>query len=106
MRCGPLLPGDSLVLYTDGVEDARDARGRFFSLQAALTGVVRHDPATPQTVLRTLFTALARHTRGRQADDMALLVLRNDRAALHRDPLGARGPARAATRNPQPTNHL
>jgi serine phosphatase RsbU (regulator of sigma subunit) len=26
---GRLLPGETLVLYTDGVEDARDARGRF-----------------------------------------------------------------------------
>lgn len=115
VRCGSLLPGDSLVLFTDGVEDARDARGRFFSLQAALIGVVRHDPITPQTILRTLFAALLRHTRGRPADDMALLVLRNDRARLKcSQPSGARGcdiggsaaGARPATTNPQPTNHL
>ena len=106
LNCGSLLPGDSLVLYTDGVEDARDARGRFFPLQAALSGAVRNEPITPQTILRTLFTALIRHTRGRQADDMALLVLRNDRTRLHCDSLGARGTARPATTNPQPTNHL
>ncbi|MFJ8534945.1 PP2C family protein-serine/threonine phosphatase [Streptomyces sp. NPDC093591] len=106
LRCGSLLPGDSLVLYTDGVEDARDARGRFFSLQAALIGAVRNHPITPQTILRTLFTALIRHTRGRQADDIALLVLRNDRTRFQCDPLGARGTARPATTNPQPTNHL
>ncbi|MFI6014359.1 PP2C family protein-serine/threonine phosphatase [Streptomyces sp. NPDC051243] len=114
LPCGSLLPGDSLVLYTDGVEDARDARGRFFSLQAALIDAVRHDPITPQTILSTLFTALIRHTRGRQADDIALLVLRNDRTRLHCDSLGARGcdiggsaaGARPATTNPQPTNHL
>ncbi|MFE9021663.1 PP2C family protein-serine/threonine phosphatase [Streptomyces sp. NPDC007808] len=108
VRCGPLQPGDSLVLYTDGVEDARDARGRFFSLQAALTGVVRHDPTTPQTVLRTLFTALIRHTRGRRADDIALLVLRNDRTTADRGSPGARGRDRggcAAARDPQPSNH-
>ncbi|WP_405579575.1 PP2C family protein-serine/threonine phosphatase [Streptomyces sp. NBC_01092] len=106
LPCGALPPGDSLVLYTDGVEDARDARGRFFSLRAALIGAVHHHPATPQLILRTLFTGLLRHTRGRQTDDIALLVLRNDRARVHCAPLGARGTARPATSNPQPTNHL
>ncbi|AZQ33547.1 serine/threonine-protein phosphatase [Streptomyces cyaneochromogenes] len=107
LPCGALLPGDSLVLYTDGVEDARDARGRFFSLQAALTGAVHDQPVTPQSILRTLFTALLRHTRGHPADDIALLVLRNDRTHVQCSaPSGARGTARPATTNPQPTNHL
>jgi hypothetical protein len=107
LHCGTLLPGDSLVLYTDGVEDARDARGRFFSLQAALIGVVRHPPITPQTILRTLFTALLRHTRGRQADDIALLVLGYDRTHVQCSaPSGARGTARPTTTNPQPTNYM
>ncbi|KUL20767.1 PP2C family protein-serine/threonine phosphatase [Streptomyces regalis] len=115
LPCGSLLSGDSLVLYTDGVEDARDTRGRFFPLQAALVEAVRHHPITPQTILRTLFTAVLRHTRGRQADDIALLVLRNDRTRLKcSQPSGARGRdiggsaagARPATTNPQPTNHL
>ncbi|MFE7274619.1 PP2C family protein-serine/threonine phosphatase [Streptomyces sp. NPDC057623] len=101
LPCGSLLPGDALVLYTDGVEDARDARGRFFSLQAALIGV-RHHPITPQAILRTLFTAVLRHTRGRQSDDIALLVLGNDRGMPACHPPGTR----PATTNPQPTNHL
>ncbi|MGI5407048.1 PP2C family protein-serine/threonine phosphatase [Streptomyces chartreusis] len=104
--CGSLFPGDSLVLYTDGVEDARDARGRFFSLQAALAGVVRQHPVTPHAILRSLFTGVLRHTRGRQSDDIALLVLRNDRTPMECNPLGARGTARPATTNPQPTNYL
>ncbi|WP_225822041.1 PP2C family protein-serine/threonine phosphatase [Streptomyces naphthomycinicus] len=77
--CGQLLPGDSLVLFTDGAEEARDARGRFFSLPAALREVVREHPVSPQTVLRTVFTALLHHTAGKPQDDIALLVLRNDR---------------------------
>ncbi len=100
--CGPLLPGEALVLYTDGVEDARNARGQFFPLQAALIGAVHHNPVTPQTVLRTLFAALLRHTRGNPSDDIALLVLRNDRTRFHCGPLGAR----PATTTPQSTNHL
>lgn len=78
-RCAPLRPAESLVLFTDGAQDARDARGRFFALPDALRAVVRDQPAAPQRVLRTLFAALLRHTGGTPADDVALLVLRNER---------------------------
>ncbi|WP_037670605.1 PP2C family protein-serine/threonine phosphatase [Streptomyces griseus] len=80
---GHLLPGESLVLHTDGAEDARDAHGRFFSLPEAIADAVHGQPVTPQTILRTVFTALLRHTAGRPSDDIALLVLRNDRGAIH-----------------------
>ena len=78
-RCGQLQPGEALFLHTDGVEDARDSRGRFFPLPAALTEAVRVQPVSPQSVLRTVFAGLLRHTGGMPADDVALLVLRNDR---------------------------
>ncbi|WEO98471.1 PP2C family protein-serine/threonine phosphatase [Streptomyces sp. FXJ1.172] len=81
-HCGQLLPGESLVLFTDGAEDARDAKGRFFSLPAALREAVRSQSLSPQSILRTLFTALLHHTSGSPADDMAVLVLRNDRTKV------------------------
>ncbi|MGW7242275.1 PP2C family protein-serine/threonine phosphatase [Streptomyces sp. NPDC054804] len=102
--CGPLHPEESLVLYTDGAEDARDAKGHFFSLPQALAEAVRDRPVSPQTILRTVFTALLHHTNGRPTDDIALLVLRNERAH-QRAPLGARGTARPAPIHPQPTTH-
>ncbi|TWV56654.1 serine/threonine-protein phosphatase [Streptomyces misionensis] len=77
--CGELGPAESLVLYTDGAEDARDARGRFFPLPDVLRAAVLDQPASPQRVLRTLYTALLRHTGGTPTDDVALLVLRNER---------------------------
>ncbi|MFR9798976.1 PP2C family protein-serine/threonine phosphatase [Streptomyces sp. MS06] len=79
VRCRALLPGETLVLHTDGAEDARDARGRFFPLHATLAGAVRVAPLSPQTLLRTVLKALLRHTSGAPADDVALLVLSNDR---------------------------
>lgn len=88
--CGRLLPGDALFLHTDGLEDARDGRGRFFPLPAALSEAVRSDPTDPQTVLRIVFKGLRHHTGGSLSDDVACLVLRNDRP--HRcAPMGARG---------------
>ncbi|MEU6224336.1 PP2C family protein-serine/threonine phosphatase [Streptomyces sp. NPDC047042] len=82
--CGQLLPGDALLLHTDGVEDARDAHGRFFPLPAVLAEAVRTQPVSPQAVLGAVFSRLLRHTGGSPADDVAVLVLRNDRGHLPR----------------------
>ncbi|MGW1255281.1 PP2C family protein-serine/threonine phosphatase [Streptomyces sp. NPDC002513] len=102
LDCGRLAPGQALFLYTDGAEDARDPQGRFFLLAAILTEAVRED-VVPQRVLRTVFTGLQRHTGARLTDDVALLVVRNDR---HGDaPSGARGTTRHIRTDPRPTNH-
>ncbi|MFE3035776.1 PP2C family protein-serine/threonine phosphatase [Streptomyces canus] len=101
LQCGHLLPGETLVLHTDGAEDARDTGGRFFPLRDVLQRVVE---VPPQAVLGRVFTALLDHTGGTPKDDVALLVLRNDRQP--QPPEGARGTARPATKHPQPTTHL
>ncbi|MER6026812.1 PP2C family protein-serine/threonine phosphatase [Streptomyces sp. NPDC001851] len=96
--CGRLRPCESLVLFTDGVEDARDSRGRFFSLAGTLREAVRDTPVSPQTILRTLFAALLHHTGGKHADDIAVLVLRNDRGKSSRgDTCGSAPRTRPAT---------
>ncbi|MBW5422213.1 SpoIIE family protein phosphatase [Streptomyces sp. BG9H] len=89
LHCGRLLPGESLVLHTDGMEDARDAAGEFFPLQATLTEAARVQPVSPQNLIRVVYAELLRHTGRLPTDDAALLVLRNDRKrvpAQHPDP--------------------
>ncbi|SOD87848.1 PP2C family protein-serine/threonine phosphatase [Streptomyces sp. Ag109_G2-15] len=93
--CGQLLPGDSLVLFTDGAEDARDAHGRFFSLPTVLREAVHDHPMTAQTILRAVFTSLLHHTAGRPTDDVAVLVLRNDRRNFEFSGARANGQAAA-----------
>ncbi|MDF3299796.1 PP2C family protein-serine/threonine phosphatase [Streptomyces tropicalis] len=89
---GRLPPGEALVLYTDGAEDARDAKGRFFPLAAVLAEAAADRPVVPQSVLRTVLTRLLRHTGGRPADDVAVLVVRNGRPARAcAGPAAARG---------------
>ncbi|GGM00564.1 hypothetical protein GCM10010129_50100 [Streptomyces fumigatiscleroticus] len=105
VRCGRLLPGQALFAYTDGAEDARDTRGRFFPLRAALAEAVRRHPLVlPGAVLRSVLAALLRHTGGAPADDVALLVLRNDRLPAPAV-LGARTAAGRAAVRAQPTTH-
>ncbi|WP_327412983.1 PP2C family protein-serine/threonine phosphatase [Streptomyces sp. NBC_01233] len=73
---GELRPGETLFLHTDGAEEARDTAGAFFPLRSVLAEA----PLTPARLVAGVHTALLRHTGGRLADDVALLVLRNDRS--------------------------
>jgi serine phosphatase RsbU (regulator of sigma subunit) len=87
--CGQLLPGEALFLHTDGVEDARDASGGFFPLPKALAEATRVGPVPPQSVLESVFAQLLRHAGGVPADDVALLVLRNERQSTRAPAEGA-----------------
>ncbi|MFJ3726158.1 PP2C family protein-serine/threonine phosphatase [Streptomyces sp. NPDC090045] len=75
---GELHPGETLFLHTDGAEEARDAAGAFFPLRSVLAEAPA--PRTPARLVAGVHAALLRHTGGRLADDVALLVLRNDRS--------------------------
>ncbi|MEU7136490.1 PP2C family protein-serine/threonine phosphatase [Streptomyces sp. NPDC046261] len=82
-----LLPGDALVLHTDGAEDARDAGGAFFPLTGVLAEAARAGAAAaPATVVERVQGALLRHTGGLLSDDFALLALRNDRDRVPAQP--------------------
>lgn len=75
----PLEPGDTLVLYTDGVIEASDAGGRQFSFEelkdAAVAGVGLGLGA--EGLAHQLFLRVREFARGgRRADDMTLFVLR------------------------------
>ncbi|MFF0277374.1 PP2C family protein-serine/threonine phosphatase [Streptomyces sp. NPDC004330] len=93
-----LAPGETLVLHTDGAEEARDHRGRFLDLEAVLAEACG---AAPEGVVRAVRTALLHHTGGRLTDDVALLVVRNDRVRVPAQPAepGLRRP------RPAPSTH-
>jgi serine phosphatase RsbU (regulator of sigma subunit) len=68
----PLRPGDRLLFYTDGVTEARDAKGRFFALPERVAALHQEPP----TVLMDCLTAeLRRHTGHQPRDDAALLLV-------------------------------
>ncbi|WP_405842170.1 serine/threonine-protein phosphatase [Streptomyces platensis] len=74
----PFIPGDVLLLCTDGVIEARDHNGAFYPLLDRLRDRFGDRPAPgPAEVIDFLNTDLPRHTRVFH-DDVALLALAPD----------------------------
>ncbi|MEU4997946.1 PP2C family protein-serine/threonine phosphatase [Streptomyces sp. NPDC021622] len=70
--------GDLLLLYTDGVSEARDAGGTFYPLTERIAGWTDTDP---ETFLRRLRRDLLHHVGGRLGDDAALIAIERPRTA-------------------------
>lgn len=98
------LPVDStLILFTDGVSEARDRAGRMFdpvgwlaaSRRAAATGASR--PATDDSarLLDRLYLEVARHNGGAWHDDLALVSVRR-RADVPLEPVPPQAGAAAS----------
>ncbi|MFE9561596.1 PP2C family protein-serine/threonine phosphatase [Streptomyces sp. NPDC006487] len=66
-------PGDLLLLYTDGIAEARARDGEFFPLAAWLR---RQPPTPPRELLTALHRDLLHYSRGRLDDDVAALAVR------------------------------
>lgn len=69
----PFTPGDQLLLYTDGVTEARDTEGEFYPL-AERAHLLRDTDV--HRALDALREDLVRHTAGPHHDDAAMLLLR------------------------------
>lgn len=72
-----LQPGDLLLLYTDGVVEARSPEGDFFGLERLVDLVVRNLAAglpAPET-MRRVVRALMEHQSGDLGDDATLVLV-------------------------------
>lgn len=68
-------PGDTLLLYTDGVIECRDAAGSFYPLAER---VARWTDRDPERLLATIREDLRSFAHPRLEDDVALVAIRRD----------------------------
>ncbi|MFJ3974204.1 PP2C family protein-serine/threonine phosphatase [Streptomyces sp. NPDC090021] len=92
----PFGPGCQLLLYTDGVSEARDAGGAFYPL-AKRAGLLA--AGDPQRALDTLQADVVAYAGGPLHDDAAMLLLRC-RDDLGMTPRGALGAVKVASEPP------
>lgn len=74
----PWSSDDVLLLFTDGVSDARDAQGNRLGEEKILDLARRHREDPPGKLLERMFELLDRHTAGtKRRDDLTIVLLRS-----------------------------
>jgi serine phosphatase RsbU (regulator of sigma subunit) len=74
----PLRYGETLLMTTDGVTEARDARGVFFPLARTVADAVAADPglALPGRLVDFVRESTLRHSGGHLTDDTTVFAVR------------------------------
>ncbi|HEX2443182.1 MAG TPA: SpoIIE family protein phosphatase [Vicinamibacterales bacterium] len=67
-------PGDTLVLYTDGITDAIDDAGEFFGEERLVEWVRRNRQLAASALLKTIIDAVTQFTGTVQEDDLTLVI--------------------------------
>lgn len=69
---------DLLVLFTDGITDARNGAGVRLGEERVLETIVKHRKRPPREILQQVFDVLDEHTAGApRRDDLTLVVLKS-----------------------------
>jgi sigma-B regulation protein RsbU (phosphoserine phosphatase) len=71
-----LVPGDKILIYSDGVSEAQDQQGNFFGRKRLLEVVAAHAAENCATIHAKVQEAVAAFTEGAaQSDDITVVVL-------------------------------
>ncbi len=68
-------PGEAIVLYTDGLTEARDIDGEFYGMERLSSLLGGLGEATPAEIAQRLHDQVLTFSGGRLRDDVAVLVL-------------------------------
>jgi hypothetical protein len=74
-----LVAGDIIVMFSDGLSEARNAQGAFFPFDQVLSQLIASDPGAPlDHLIEALIDALRRFVDSRLGDDLVLVALQLD----------------------------
>jgi len=75
--CIPLLPGDLLVCFTDGITEPENEYGEMFGEDRLAELLLKHSWRKPSEIIETVLEAVGQWAAlPEAADDMTLLVAR------------------------------
>ncbi|MGH4030998.1 PP2C family protein-serine/threonine phosphatase [Actinomycetota bacterium Odt1-20B] len=72
----PFSEGDTLLLYTDGVNECRSRDGTFYPVRQRMAQLARESGATPEDLVDRLEHDLLAHSGGPLGDDAAIIAIR------------------------------
>jgi sigma-B regulation protein RsbU (phosphoserine phosphatase) len=75
-QTSPLELGDTVVLYTDGFTEARNAAGEQFTLAQVKRGLQEFSELPVQALADALFERIERFTEGTLRDDASIMLMR------------------------------
>ena len=71
-----LQPGDLMVLYTDGINEAMNSEGEQFTTEAIISEIASSQAKSPDAVNKVIWDAVARHMGAEKPiDDMCLVTV-------------------------------
>jgi sigma-B regulation protein RsbU (phosphoserine phosphatase) len=71
-----LEPGDTLVLYTDGVTEAANEEGEEFGEERLLRSLMADVQLPVAELMQSIFRQVQRFSHGEQQDDITLVIAR------------------------------
>jgi sigma-B regulation protein RsbU (phosphoserine phosphatase) len=72
----PVGPGDTIVLYTDGLTEATNERGELYTIDRLCEDIVEHRALAPQPLADSVFATVRKFANNELRDDSTILVLR------------------------------
>jgi sigma-B regulation protein RsbU (phosphoserine phosphatase) len=74
--CMPVGPGDTIVMYTDGLTEATNDRGELYTIDRLCADILAHRRDSPQELADSVFATVREFAAGEMRDDSTILVLR------------------------------
>ena len=71
-----IASGSWLLMYTDGLTEARSPSGEFFGLERIKNILEKHEGNSAQRLVNRLYSRIRKFTRERITDDFSLLAVR------------------------------
>lgn len=72
----PIGPDDLLVLFSDGIVEARSTSQKMFCNDGILSALEGHTEGTASEILETIWERYEAHTGGRNLDDRTLVIMK------------------------------